>query len=163
MKVDRREGLTSGFKYNDHELKGIPVRIELGPRDLEAGVVVVKNRSGEEKETLPRAEAVAGMAARLSGIQSFLLRRATDFMLENTVKVDSYDDFKAAIEAGKWVRAFHCGDAESERQIKEETKATIRNEPLDGSEFFAEREEGVCVHTGRPSGYSKRVIFGRQY
>ena len=67
------------------------------------------------------------------------------------------------IEAGKWVRAFHGGDPESERMIKEETKATIRNEPLDGSEFFAEREDGVCFHTGKPSGYGKRVVFGRQY
>ena len=139
------------------------MRVELGPRDLEAGVVVVKNRAGDDKETLPRAEAVAGMVERLNGIQAFLLARATDFMLENTVKADTYDEFKAAIEAGKWVRAFHSGDPESERQIKEETKATIRNEPLDGSEFFAEREDGVCFHTGKPSGYGKRVVFGRQY
>ncbi|MFC4453104.1 proline--tRNA ligase [Deinococcus sonorensis] len=163
VKVDKRDGVTNGFKYNDWELKGVPVRIELGPRDLEQGVVVVKNRTGADKETLPRAEAVQGMVERLNGIQAFLLQRATDFLLENTVTVDSYDEFKAAIEAGKWVRAFHCGDPESERQIKEETKATIRNEPLSDGEFFAEEESGVCFHTGKPSGYSKRVIFGRQY
>ena len=163
VKVDKRSGVTNGFKYNDWELKGIPVRIELGPRDLEAGVVVVKNRTGDDKETLPRAEAVAGMPERLNGIQAFLLARATAFMLDNTVTADTYDEFKAAIEAGKWVRAFHSGDPESERMIKEETKATIRNEPLDGSEFFSEREDGVCFHTGKPSGYGKRVVFGRQY
>ncbi|MDO4246292.1 MAG: proline--tRNA ligase [Deinococcus sp.] len=163
VKVDKRDGVTNGFKYNDWELKGVPVRVELGPRDLESGVVVVKNRNAEEKETLPRAEAVAGMQVRLDAIHDFLLGRATDFMLDNTVTVDNYDDFKAAIEAGKWVRAFHCGDPESEKKIKEETKATIRNVPLDDAEFFAEREEGVCFHTGKPSGYSKRVIFGRQY
>jgi prolyl-tRNA synthetase len=163
VKVDKRDGVSNGFKYNDWELKGIPVRIELGPRDLEAGVVVVKNRTGDDKETLPRAEAVAGMVQRLTSIQAFLLQRATDFLLENTVTADTYDEFKAAIEAGKWVRAFHCGDPESERAIKEETKATIRNEPLGGSEFFAEREDGACFHTGKPSGYSKRVVFGRQY
>ena len=115
VKVDKRDGVTNGFKYNDWELKGIPVRIELGPRDLEQGVVVVKNRTSEDKETLGRAEAVSGITARLSEIQAFLLKRATDFMLDNTVTVDSYDEFKAAIEDGKWVRAFHCGDAESER------------------------------------------------
>ncbi len=163
VKVDRRDGVTNGFKYNDWELKGVPVRIELGPRDLESGVVVVKNRNSAEKETLPRAEAVAGMAARLDGVHDWLLKRATDFMLENTVTVDTYEDFKAAIEAGKWVRAFHCGDPESERQIKEDTKATARNVPLDDAEFFAEAEEGVCVHTGKPAAYGKRVIFGRQY
>jgi prolyl-tRNA synthetase len=164
VKVDRRDGVTNGFKYNDWELKGVPVRIELGPRDLESGVVVVKNRNGEEKETLGRAEAVGGMRERLDGIQNWLLKRATDFMLDNTVTVDSYDEFRAAIEAGKWVRAFHCGDAQSERQIKEDTKATVRNIPLDDAEFFAGREEGgVCVHTGQPAAYGKRILFGRQY
>lgn len=92
-------------------------------------MVVVKNRNGDEKETLPRAEAVTGMTARLDGIHDWLLERATTFMLENTVTVDTYEEFKAAIEAGKWVRAFHCGDPESERQIKEDTKATARNVP----------------------------------
>lgn len=163
VKVDGRDGLTNGFKYNDWELKGVPVRIELGPRDLESGVVVVKNRNAEEKETLPRAEAVAGMAQRLDAIHDWLYKRAKDFLLENTVTVDTYEEFKAAIEAGKWVRAFHCGDPASEKQIKEATKATARNVPFDDSEFFGESEEGVCVHTGKPSGYGKRVIFGRQY
>ena len=141
------------------------MRLELGPRDLENGVVVVKNRNADDKETLPRAEAVAGMVARLAGIQAHLLQRATDFMLENTVTADTYDEFKGC-HRGRKVGAgpSHSGDPESEkRQIKEDTKATIRNEPLDGSEFFAEREEGVCFHTGKPSGYGKRVIFGRQY
>ena len=163
VKVDGREGVTNGFKYNDWELKGIPVRVELGPRDLEQGVLVVKNRTADDKETLPRAEAISGMKARLGEIQAFLLKRATDFMLKNTVSVDSYDEFKAAIEDGKWVRAFHCGDAESERQIKDDTKATVRNIPLDDAEFFAEREDGVCVHTGKPAAYGKRILFGRQY
>ena len=162
VKVDRREGLSNGFKYNDWELKGVPVRVELGPRDVEAGVVVVKNRNADAKETLSRDEAIAGMRARLHGIQQALYDRALAFLQENTVTVDTYEDFKAAIEAGKWVRAFHSGDRDSEARIKEETKATIRNIPLDG-ELFGDREEGVCVHTGKPSGYAKRAIFGRQY
>ncbi len=163
VRVDGREGVTNGFKYNDWELKGVPVRLELGPRDLESGVVVVKNRNSTHKETLPRAEAVAGMPERLETIHHWLYQRASDFLLENTISVDTYDEFKAAIEAGKWVRAFHCGDPESERQIKEETKATARNIPFDDSEFFAEPEQGVCVHTGKPAAYGKRVLFGRQY
>ncbi|MBB6097425.1 prolyl-tRNA synthetase [Deinobacterium chartae] len=163
VKVDKREGVSNGFKYNDWELRGVPVRIEIGPRDLEQGVVVVKNRNAEEKETLPRAEAVAGMQQRLDAIQAYLLQRATDFLIENTVTVDTYEEFKAAIEAGKWVRAFHCGDRESEAQIAEETKAKTRNIPLDGELFGEPEEGGVCVHTGRPAAYGKRVLFGRQY
>ncbi len=162
VKVDAREGVSNGFKYNDWEMRGVPVRIELGPRDLEAGVVTVKNRDADEKESVSRADAVAHMRARLDGIQSRLYGRALDFLKENTVKVDTYEEFKAAIEAGKWVRAFHSGDPESERRIKEETKATVRNIPLDG-ELFGEREEGVCVHTGKPSAHGKRAVFGRQY
>lgn len=163
VKVDKREGVTNGFKYNDWELKGVPVRIEVGPRDLEKGVLVVKNRSSDEKEILPRAEVISGMPARLDAVHDWLYARAAQFMQENTVTVDNYDDFKAAIEEGKWVRAFHCGDPESEDQIQKETKALIRNVPLDDAEFFQEQEEGVCVHTGKPSAYNKRVLFGRQY
>lgn len=163
VKVDKRDGVTNGFKYNDWELKGVPVRIELGPRDLESGVVVVKNRNGEEKETLPRAEAVSGMVARLDSIHEWLLTRATDFMLEHTLEVDSYDAFKDGIEAGNWVRAYHCGDAACEKAIKDDTKATTRNVPLDDAEFFSEAGQGQCVRCGNPSAYGKRVIFGRQY
>ncbi|SMB94349.1 proline--tRNA ligase [Deinococcus hopiensis] len=163
VKVDKRDGVTNGFKYNDWELKGVPVRIELGPRDLEQGVVVVKNRNGKDKETLGRNEAVSGMTARLDAIHTWLLDRATDYMMEHTVKADSYEDLQAAIEGGNWVRAFHCGDAACEKSIKDDTKATTRNIPLDDAEFFNEREEGRCVKCDQPSPYGKRVIFGRQY
>ena len=163
VRVDKREGVTNGFKYNDWELKGVPVRIELGPRDLEAGVVVVKNRNSGEKETLSRAEAVAGMPARLDAVHAWLYQRATDFMLSHTVEADDYATFKGKIEEGHWVRAFHCGDADCEKGIKDDTKATTRNVPLDDSEFFGERGEGACVKCGQPGAYGKRVIFGRQY
>ena len=163
VKVDKRDGVTNGFKYNDWELKGVPVRIELGPRDLESGVVVVKSRNGDEKETLPRAEAVGGMTARLDGIHDWLLERATNFMLEHTIPVDDFETFTAKIEEGHWVRAYHCGDADCEKSIKEATKATTRNVPLDDAEFFNEPGEGQCVKCGKPSAYGKRVIFGRQY
>ncbi|MHA0034425.1 proline--tRNA ligase [Deinococcus sp. PESE-13] len=163
VKVDARDGVTNGFKYNDWELKGVPVRIELGPRDLESGVLVVKNRHSEEKETLPRAEAVSGMSARLDTIHDFLMKRATDFLLANTAEVDSYDAFQREIEAGHWVRAYHCGEPACEKSIKEDTKATARNVPFDDAEFFAERGEGQCVKCSQPSAYGKRVLFGRQY
>ncbi|ACO45428.1 proline--tRNA ligase [Deinococcus deserti] len=163
VKVDKRDGVTNGFKYNDWELKGVPVRIELGPRDLEQGVVVVKGRNSEEKETLERAEAVSGMTARLDGIHDWLLERATSFMLEHTLPADTYDAFQEAIEAGNWVRAYHCAQPECEKAIKDDTKATTRNVPLDDAEFFNEQGEGQCVKCGQPSAYGKRVIFGRQY
>lgn len=163
VKVDKRDGLTNGFKYNDWELKGVPVRIELGPRDLENGVLVVKNRNSEEKETLARAEVISGIKARLDAIHDWLLKRATDFMLENTVEVDNYDDFKQEVENNRWVRVYHCADAECERAIKEDAKATARNIPLDDAEFFNELGEGQCVRCGKPSAYGKRIIFGRQY
>jgi prolyl-tRNA synthetase len=163
VKVDRRDGVTNGFKYNDWELKGVPVRIELGPRDLEQGVVVVKNRNSTEKETLARAEAVGGMTARLDGIHDWLLARATEFMREHTVPVDDYATFQAKIEEGNWVLAHHCADAACEKAIKDDTKATTRNVPLDDAEFFSEPSQGPCVRCGKPGAYGKRVIFGRQY
>lgn len=163
VRVDKREGVTNGFKYNDWELKGVPVRLELGPRDLESGVVVVKNRNSEEKETLPRAEAVGGMVARLDAIHDWLYERAEAYMLSHTIEVDDYDTFKQKIEEGNWVRAYHCGEAACEASIKEDTKATTRNVPLDQSEFFNEPGSGPCVKCGKPSAYGKRVIFGRQY
>ncbi|MBZ9712569.1 proline--tRNA ligase [Deinococcus multiflagellatus] len=163
VKVDKRDGVTNGFKYNDWELKGVPVRIELGPRDLEQGVVVVKNRNRDEKETLARADAVGGMTARLDEIHDWLYGRATEFLLTRTLVADSYDEFKDAIETGHWVRAYHCADAACEKSIKDDTKATTRNVPLDDAEFFHEHGEGPCVKCGQPGAYGKRVIFGRQY
>ncbi|RJF71166.1 proline--tRNA ligase [Deinococcus cavernae] len=163
VKVDKRDGVTNGFKYNDWELKGVPVRVELGPRDLEQGVVVVKNRNSSDKETLARAEAVSGMNARLDTIHDWLLQRATDYLLEHTVEADDYDTFKQKIEEGNWVRAYHCGSAACEAGIKEDTKATTRNVPLDDAEFFNEQGSGKCVKCGMDSAYGKRVIFGRQY
>ncbi len=163
VKVDDREGVSNGFKYNDWELRGVPVRLELGGRDLEAGVVVAKNRNADEKETVARADLLSGMAARLERIQNALYSRALEFLKDNTVTVDSYEDFKAALEAGKWVRAFHCGEAESEKQIATETKAKTRNIPLEGDLWGEPEEGGICFHTGKPAAYGKRVIFGRQY
>lgn len=163
VKVDKREGLSNGFKYNDWELKGVPVRLEVGPRDLEQGVLVVKNRTHGDKEILSREEVVSGMPARLQDIQNFLFQRAEAFLLENTVPVDSFEEFKAQIDNNKWVLAHHCGDAACEASIKEETKATTRNEPLSDGEYFQQESTGACVKCGKPSGYSKRILFGRQY
>jgi prolyl-tRNA synthetase len=162
VKVDERDGLSNGFKYNDWEMRGVPYRIELGPRDLEAGNVVLASRLGGEKLIVSRAEAVANMNARLEAFQNQLLENAMRFRNERIKTADSWEDFVRLIEEGYFVRAFHCGDPASERAIKEATKATTRNIPMDFEEF-GEPEEGVCVHTGKPSAYGKRVIFARAY
>ncbi|HEX2864387.1 MAG TPA: proline--tRNA ligase, partial [Deinococcales bacterium] len=161
VKVDERDGLSNGFKFNDWELKGVPFRLELGPRDLEAGNVVLASRLGGEKEIVPRAELVAGLPARLEAFQQALLEKALEFRDSRIRTVDTWDEFVEAIEAGYFVRAFHCGDPEDEARIKELTKATTRCVPLDDEGALGQLEEGLCVHTGRPSAYGKRILFAR--
>jgi prolyl-tRNA synthetase len=163
VKVDEREGLSNGFKYNDWELKGVPFRIELGPRDLESGNVVIASRLGGDKETVERAEAVATLPERLEAFQRRLLEKAESFRDSRIRTADNWDDFVSLIEEGYFVRAFHCGDPESERQIKELTKATTRVVPGEDEGELGRPEEGVCVHTGRPSAYGKRILFARAY
>ncbi len=162
VKIDEREGLSNGFKYNDWEMRGVPYRLELGPRDLEAGVVVLASRIGTEKQILPRTEIVAGMAQKLEDFQSELFNRAVAFRDSRIKTADTWEEFTTHIEAGFFVRAFHCGDAASEKEIKEKTKATTRCVPLDG-EVYGQAEEGVCIHTGKPSAYGKRIIFAKAY
>jgi prolyl-tRNA synthetase len=163
VKVDEREGLSNGFKYNDWELRGVPYRLELGPRDLEAGNVVLASRLGGEKEILPRAQAIAELPAKLEAFQAQLLQNATEFRDARIKTADTWEDFVRLIEEGFFVRAFHCGDPVSEREIKEKTKATTRNIPLDSEGELGARETGVCIHTGKPAAYGKRVIFARSY
>jgi prolyl-tRNA synthetase len=162
VKVDERDGVSNGFKYNDWEMRGVPYRIELGPRDLESGNVVLVSRLSGEKQVVLRSEAVATMPQRLEAFQAELLTRATTFRDERIKTADTWDEFVNLLEEGFFVRAFHCGDPESEKKIKELTKATTRCIPLDG-ELYGELEDGVCVHTGKPSAYGKRVIFARAY
>ena len=162
VKVDERDGVSNGFKYNDWEMRGVPYRLELGPRDLEAENVVLVSRITGEKSIVGRNEAVAGMGKRLEEFQAELLARATTFRDERIKSADTWEDFVALLEQGFFVRAFHCGDADSEKQIKELTKASTRCIPLTG-EVYGDLEDGVCVHTGKPSAYGKRVIFARAY
>ena len=163
VKVDEREGLSNGFKYNDWELRGVPYRLELGPRDLEAGNVVLASRLGGDKEILPRAQAIAELPLRLQAFQAQLLQNATEFRDARIKTADTWDEFVRLIEEGFFVRAFHCGDPISEREIKEKTKATTRNIPLDSEGELGARETGACIHTGKPAAYGKRVIFARSY
>jgi prolyl-tRNA synthetase len=156
--LDDRVNLSPGFKFNDWELRGAPLRLELGPRDLDAGTAVMAQRlGGEGKKTIQLADASSTLAAMLDDYQNFLLERATVFRDSHTAVVDDWPAFQQAVSTG-WALAFHCGDTACEDEIKAETAATARCVPLDGRV-----EAGTCVRCNGRSAYGKRVIFGRAY
>jgi len=157
VKVDDRDE-TPGFKFNDWEMRGVPLRLEVGPRDVDKGTVVLARRDlpGKEgKSFVPQAGLLEAVQSLLAAIQSNLLKRATDFRDANTHEPKSYDEFKAIVEDG-FARAWWCGRRECEAEIKEETKATTRCIPLEQP-----GGAGVCVHCGRPA--QEVAIFGRAY
>jgi prolyl-tRNA synthetase len=155
VKIDARD-LRPGEKIFTWEKKGVPVRIELGPKDLAAGTGVVARRDGGDKENVPLAEMSTRVPVLLDSIQTSLFDRALARQEGNTVSVDTWEAFVEAIEAGKFVQAHWCGEADVEAQIKAETMATIRCIPFDLKD-----EPGVCIKTGRPS--TGRVLFARSY
>jgi prolyl-tRNA synthetase len=155
--VDERTQLTPGFKFNDWELRGVPIRLELGPRDLASGTALMSLRLGEGKTPVSLDSAPARLEFELAAFQSMLLQRATDFRDEHTVIVDTWDEFTEAVKTG-WALALHCGQPECEEDIKSETSATPRAIPAEGP-----HEEGLCVRCNLPSAYGKRLIFGRAY
>jgi prolyl-tRNA synthetase len=156
-KVDDREE-TPGFKFNDWEMRGVPLRIEVGPKDVEKGTVVLARRDlpgREGKSFVPQAGIVEAVQSLLAAIQADMLKRATVFREANTHEPQSYAEFKAIVEDG-FARAWWCGDRQCEAEIKEETKATTRCIPLDqpgGS--------GLCIHCGLPA--SEVAIFAKAY
>jgi prolyl-tRNA synthetase len=156
VKYDDDDKQRSGWKFAEYELKGVPVRLAMGMRDLENGTVEVARRDNLTKEARPLEGIVDYIKDLLDEIQINLFERARTFREENTFKVDSWDGFKEQIEKGGFILAHWDGTAETEEKIKDETKATIRCIPLDAPE-----EEGKCVYTGSPS--NKRVIFARAY
>jgi prolyl-tRNA synthetase len=157
-RVDDRDDLTPGRKFNEWEQKGVPFRIEVGQRDLEAGVATVVNRLTGEKTQVPLAEVASGMPARLDGFHDALYRRAEEFRDAHTYTAETMDELAEKVEQG-FVWATHCGDPESERQIQELTKATVRCIPFEGPSA----EGTTCIHTGRPSGYPRKVLFAKAY
>ena len=140
--VDDRPQLSPGFKFNDWELRGVPIRLELGPRDLAAGTAVMALRLGGGKEPISLDGAPARLADELEAFQDFLLERATAFRDAHTVTTDEWDDFTKAVATG-WARALRCGTRECEEEIKAATAATARCIPLDG-----EPESGRCIRCG---------------
>ena len=156
VKYDNADNKRPGFKFADYELKGVPVRLVLGARDIENGTIEVMRRDTLEKETVS-IEGIEGYVEKLlDDIQNNIYAKALNHRLEMTTKVDTWEDFKTQIEKGGFILAHWDGTTETEEKIKEETKATIRCIPLDGEE-----EEGKCIYTGKPS--KRRVIFARNY
>ena len=156
VKYDDADNKRPGFKFADYELKGVPVRLALGARDLENGTIEMMRRDTLEKQTLPLEGIAEKVAEELEDIQKSLYERALKMRADRTYKVDSYDEFKEKIENGGFFLGHWDGTTETEEKIKEDTKATIRCIPLDGEE-----EEGVCMVTGKPS--KRRVIIARAY
>ncbi len=155
--VDAREGMSPGRKFNEWEQKGAPLRLELGPKDLDEGVVVVANRLNGDKERIPLGDAVTHLQASLDAFHTDLLARANTFREDHSFVVDDYDTFKEKVELG-WVYVNHCGKPECEAAIQEDTKATPRCIPLEGPD-----SGGACVRCDGESAYVKRVIFARAY
>lgn len=156
VKYDDADNRRPGFKFADYELKGVPVRLAIGARDLENGTVELMRRDTLEKETLSLEGIASHIEKLLVEIQDNIYQKALSYREAKTVKVDTYDEFKKQIEEGGFILAHWDGTPETEEQIKNETKATIRCIPLDGEE-----EEGKCIVTGKPS--KRRVIFARAY
>ena len=147
VKVDDREGYRPGFKYNEWELKGVPVRLEVGPKDVAAGQVTLARRDTGAKEPVPEAGAAVRVAEVLDEIQESLYRGAETFRDEHTFAPKDYEEFKALIEdPGGFLETGWCGERACEDRVKAETKATIRSLPLD-----PEPAEGNCLVCGRPA------------
>ena len=157
VKFDSDDTKKPGWKFAEYELKGVPVRLAMGGRDLENDTVEVMRRDTLEKETRPCAGLEEYVRDLLEVIQSGIFRKALDHRARRTVRVDTYDEFKERIEEGLFIMAHWDGTPETEERVKNETKATIRCIPLD----TADAEPGRCMVTGRPS--ARRVLFARAY
>jgi prolyl-tRNA synthetase len=157
VKFDNRDTHKPGFKFAEYEMRGVPVRIAIGPRDLENGTVELARRDTKEKKVVPMSEVAQLIPPLLNEIQQNIYNRALAFRNQMTTRVDTFTEFNKVLdEKGGFLLAHWDGTPETEAAIKEETKATIRCIPLDAPE-----ETGVCVYSGKPS--NKRVLFARAY
>jgi prolyl-tRNA synthetase len=156
-KLDDRQGYTPGWKFSEYEFKGVPVRLAIGPRDVESGTVEVARRDTLEKMTFSITDIESQIANLLDAIQHNLFEKAKSFRDLNTSHADNWTEFCEIIaDKGGFVMAHWDGTPETEQKIKEETKATIRCIPLEGSE-----EKGKCIYSGKPS--AGRVYFAKAY
>ena len=157
VKFDNRDTHKPGWKFNEYELKGVPVRVAIGPKDVEKGTVEIARRDTLEKEFVDNDQVVSRIEGLMDEIQQNLYKRALNFRQENTTEVDTYDEFKQVLDSkGGFVLAHWDGTAATEERIKNETKATIRCIPLDDMV-----EAGSCMVTGDPS--PRKVLFARAY
>jgi prolyl-tRNA synthetase len=157
VKFDNRESHTPGWKFADYELKGVPLRVAIGPRDLENGTAEVARRDTKEKKVYPLEGLATQVESLLDDIQQNVYQKALNFRQANIRKVDTYEEFKEILDGkGGFILAHWDGTPETEEKIKEQTKATIRCIPMN-----AEADEGRCMYTGKPSG--RRVLFARAY
>jgi prolyl-tRNA synthetase len=157
VKYDKRDTHKPGFKFNEYELKGVPVRLAVGQRDLENGTYEVARRDTMQKESVKAEDVVEKVVSLMNEIQENIYNKALAYRKEHITQVDTYEEFKRVIEEkGGFVSAHWDGTAETEERVKEETKATIRCIPLN-----VEKEEGVCMVTGKPS--AQRVLFAKAY
>lgn len=156
VKIDDNDTKKPGWKFAEYEVKGVPVRLAVGARDLEAGTIEVARRDTLIKETISFEGAGAHIEALLDDIQQNIYNKALRYREEHTVTADTYDELKAALDDGNFVLAHWDGTAETEALIKEETRATIRCVPFEG-----DKTPGKCIRTGKPSAC--RVLFARAY
>ena len=155
LHADLREEMSPGYKFNEWELKGVPLRLEMGPRDLAKGQVMAVSRLDRRKEALPLDGLETRVPDLLSVIQKGIYDRALKFRQDNTRPAGSYEEFKEQIESlGGFFEALWCGDSRCEAKIKEETKATIRVVPM------GDPVEAECVYTGEKG---REVVFAQAY
>jgi len=157
VKYDDRDTLRPGFKFAEYEMKGVPVRLAIGGRDLENGTIEIARRDTKEKQTISREGIIAHIENLLSDIQQNIFNKALRFREENTHEANSYEEFKEILDTrAGFISAHWDGTSETEKRIKDETKATIRCIPLNNK-----LESGSCMVTGNPS--TQRVLFARAY
>ena len=157
VKYDDRDNFKPGFKFNDYELKGVPIRIAIGPRDLENNVVELARRDTLEKKSIPMNEITNHIKIILEDIQNNLFDRANSFREERITAVETFDEFKSILSTkGGFISAHWDGTSETEQSIKKETKATIRCIP-----FSKNIKAGYCIYSGKPS--PQRVLFAKAY
>ena len=157
VKFDDRDTYKPGWKFNEYELKGVPVRLAIGPRDVENGTLELARRDTLTKKSISRDDVVSIVVDLMDEIQKNLYNKADSFRTEKTTDVVTYDEFKKVLNTkGGFILAHWDGTAETEELIKKETKATIRCIPLD-----AKQEEGTCMVSGKPS--NQKVLFAKAY
>jgi prolyl-tRNA synthetase len=156
--LDEREGTSPGFKFNDWEMRGVPLRIEIGPKDVAKGTVVLARRDkpGKEgKSFVPQAGLADAVRRELDNVQKALYERALNFRISKTVDSKDYEELRAAVEKG-FAYAFWCGGADCEKRVKDDTKATLRCIPIDQL-----RENGRCICCGQPA--QEKAYFAKAY